>query len=408
MQNFLERYQNMTVNDLVFDDDFSDWVLGLPSMNEIDFEALKAMNYSLKEKMDEARKTILLMKEPIPVIDEEIKNRVWEKVEANAASSGKIVNLRQWPKRLAAACVMFLCLSAAYYFYTQKTTPKPAELVHNNPMTVKDDAAPGGNRAILTLANGQTVLLDSVDNGSIGHQGGVKILKLDDGQIAYQSHGITNSQEAIQYNTISTPRGGQYQLVLQDGSKVWLNAASRIKFPAAFVGDTRDVEIEGEAYFEIAHNASKPFTVKTKSVDVQVLGTHFNIKAYADESSVKTTLLEGSVKVSTATESKTIKPGQQASVPENSDNISIAQNVDVEGVVAWKNGYFYFENTELQDIMRQLSRWYDVEVVYDGKVPTGRYVGKPSRNLNLSQILKVIEYSGVKMKIKGNKIIVDE
>jgi ferric-dicitrate binding protein FerR (iron transport regulator) len=195
-------------------------------------------------------------------------------------------------------------------------------------------------------------------------------------------------------------------VVLADGSKVWLNAESSITFPTAFIGKERNVEIKGEAYFEVAHNAQMPFNVKVKNMTVQVLGTHFNVNAYDDENWIKTTLLEGSIKVSKGSDSKIIKPGEQAQT-ENGDNSLIAvQAVDPDEVVAWKNGLFHFNNAGLPEVMHQLSRWYDVDVVYNGPVPKRKFGGEMQSNLKLSQVLELLEKNEVNFKIEGKKIIV--
>ena len=330
--------------------------------------------------------------------------RLFNRIQADnqkAKPKGKLSSIKTW---LAAAAVLLIVASGSYLFFN-----KPVEKIVKNekpsiPYTT-DDVAPGTDKAILTLADGSAIILDSNAHGEITSQGNVTIINLN-GQLAYNQEG--QSRKQVFYNTISTPRGGQYQLLLSDGTKVWLNAASSLKFPTSFEGNERRVELNGEGYFEVAHNPAKPFHVNSNEIDVQVLGTHFNIMAYADEAFVKTTLLEGSVKIIKAGESLVIAPGSQAVVRNNSDVISFNKNVDVEQVMAWKNGYFHFDNITIPEIMRQISRWYNVEVIYDGSVPKGHYVGRPSRNLNLSQLLKVIEYSGVELNIEGNKVIVSE
>jgi ferric-dicitrate binding protein FerR (iron transport regulator) len=208
------------------------------------------------------------------------------------------------------------------------------------------------------------------------------------------------------YNTISTPKGGQYQVTLSDGSKVWLNAASSLRFPATFSGKERKVELTGEGYFEVAHNKKMPFHVTVNDLDVEVLGTHFNINAYADESAIKTTLLEGSVKVVKGNETKIIEPGEQASVTTSEDEINVKQQVDLEQVVAWKNGIFQFERADIESVMRQISRWYDIDVDYHGRV-SEHFGGTISRDVNISDVLKMLEMTGgVNFKIDGKKVIV--
>ena len=309
--------------------------------------------------------------------------------------------------RVAAASVILLLLAGVFYF-SNKEADQGKTVVKETPSPLlKSDILPGGNKAVLTLADGSTIILDSVQNGTLSNQGNIKVIKLDDGQLAYDKSGVSASPQLL-YNTISTPKGGQYQLTLSDGSKVWLNAASSLRFPASFSGKERKVELTGEGYFEVAHNTNMPFNVRVNDMEVQVLGTHFNINAYEDETSVKTTLLEGSVKVSEGNKNVIIRPGQQVWDVKGNNELLVKKDVDIESVIAWKNGYFYFENATIKEIMRQLSRWYNVDVVYDGQPPAGHYRGKPSRHLHLQEIIKVIELSGVKISVNNKTIIVKE
>ena len=259
---------------------------------------------------------------------------------------------------------------------------------------------PGRDNAILTLSDGTTIVLDSAANGTLAKEGAMQIAK-QNGQISYTG---TAKAAVPVYNTISTARGNQYQVVLADGSNVWLNAASSIRFPAAFSGSERRVQITGEAYFEVAHNAAAPFKVDVNGMEITVLGTHFNVNAYSDEASVKTTLLEGAVKLAKGTAAGVLKPGQQAALG-NDGKFAIRSDVDLDETVAWKNGVFIFNRRSLQNIMRQISRWYDVEVVYEGN-PGGTFSGVVSRQENISQVLKIMEVNGVRFKLDGRKIIV--
>lgn len=277
--------------------------------------------------------------------------------------------------------------------------------------TIVHDIAPGGNKAILTLMDGSSLVLDTTANGTISQQGNVSIQKLDNGQLAYSVNGkeIKENEDAF-YNTISTPRGGQYHITLSDGSKIWLNAASSIRFPVLFIGKTRKVEITGEAYFEVAKNKEMPFLVKVGPSEIEVLGTHFNVNAYNDESSIKTTLLEGSVKVTNnmvgiKSTSVYLVPGQQAGI--NKDGkINVLNNADFEETLAWKNGRFHFKSADLSSILRQISRWYNVDIEYNGKVDL-HFSGQLTRNENVSKVLEKLELTGeVNFKIDGNKIIV--
>jgi hypothetical protein len=290
---------------------------------------------------------------------------------------------------------------------------KPAE-----PVVAKstvNDVLPGGNRATLRLANGQVINLDSAANGSLATQGNATIEKLADGQIAYNIKGKGATE--VMYNTMSTPPGGQYKLKLPDGTVVWLNAASSITYPAAFVGRERTVTITGEAYFEVTtlrlrSGQKMPFRVKVNNqLDVEVLGTHFNVNAYKDEPSIKTTLLEGSVKVvkrqttNGKENSITLIPGQQA-VDAPHSPLAINHSPEIEQVMAWKNGLFNFNKVSLQDVMKQIARWYDVDVVYQGEIRPKKFGGEIQRDLYLSEVLEGLKETGIHFKIEGKKLIV--
>jgi transmembrane sensor len=306
--------------------------------------------------------------------------------------------------KVAAAAVLLIGSIAVYQFAF--TNDMNQQIVLNKPENKKQDVSPGGNKAILTLSDGSAIVLDSAANGTLAQQGISKIIKLPNGQLVYNSLGGKPAE--VLYNTITTPRGGQYQLILADGSKVWLNASSSLRFPATFTGKERKVELTGEAYFEVAKNASMPFKINVEGrSEVEVLGTHFNINSYVDEATINTTLLEGSVKVTGFSNhnSKLIVPGEQAQLHQNG-LISLNKNLNMEEVMAWKNGNFYFNKASLQMVLRQLSRWYDVEIVYEGNVPQREFEGEMERGLNLSQILKILEKNNVHFKIEKNKLIV--
>ncbi|MGN6265345.1 MAG: FecR family protein [Ginsengibacter sp.] len=307
----------------------------------------------------------------------------------------------RWTIRYAAAVIILCMLSVSAYFLfnpRQEDQISKTASIHKE----KNDVSPGRNTAMLTLANGTTINLDSAANGALTTQGNAKILNLN-GLLSYNTVG--NKSSEVVYNTISTPRGGQYQLMLADGSKVWLNAASSLRFPASFVGKERKVELMGEAYFEVAKNATMPFKVKVHGMEVEVLGTHFNINSYDNESMVRTTLLEGSIKINKDDKSSLLKPGQQAQMNEAGE-IKIINNVDVEEAIAWKEGKFQFDKADIHAIMRQLARWYDVEVEYKGNV-SSHFGGTISRDVNLSQVLNMLHLTGeVNFKIEGKKVVV--
>jgi transmembrane sensor len=306
---------------------------------------------------------------------------------------------RLWP-RIAAAASILLILSAGGYFLLHKT-PAVQQVAQNH----VPDIAPGSNKAILTLANGHQIILTGAKNGQLSVQGNTTINKTADGQVVYNSGQAASSETA--YNTMSTPRGGQYHLTLADGTNVWLNASSSITYPVAFNGKERKVSITGEAFFEVKHNAAQPFRVSVKGQTIEDLGTEFNINAYNDEPVVKTTLLQGSVRLTNGKAVAMMKPGQDAVTRLGNDHITIGE-ADTEQAVAWKNGSFIFNNEDLASIMRKVSRWYDVDIEYTaGANSAENYIGSMTRYTNVSQVLKVLEETGhVRFKIDGKKIVV--
>ncbi len=318
---------------------------------------------------------------------------------------------RRWKIPAVAAAILILLSASMYYVFFLKSEKQ--ELVKTMPVkpSLKNDVAPGGNKAVLTLADGTTIILDNASNGTLSHQGNSKVQKLSNGLLAYTINGnqVTENDEAF-YNTISTPRGGQYQVTLADGTKVWLNAASSIRFPVVFSGFERKVVITGEAYFEVAKNKAMPFKVLANNAEIEVLGTHFNVNAYDDEPSLKTTLLEGSVKISVPQSAfgqtaKYLEPGQQAGILK-SGKISVSNDADLEETMAWKNGRFQFESSDLNAILRQIARWYDVDIVYRGNVNL-HFTGQLTRNDYVSKVFEKLELTGeVHFKIEGKKIIV--
>ncbi|HWW42269.1 FecR family protein [Pedobacter sp.] len=325
-------------------------------------------------------------------------------------------NLRVLFPRIAAAAAVLLVVGLGVFFYINSSHHVILNSVQNLGLA-GNDIKPGGNKAYLVLSNGKRVSLTDAANGELAKEAGVEITKTADGQVVYKtasdisgringrhpeldSGSRTNYSNAL--NTIETPRGGQYQIRLPDGSKVWLNAASKLIYPVSFNGrGQRVVELSGEAYFEIFKNKLQPFVVKSKNQEVTVLGTHFNVNSYTDEGSVKTTLLEGSVKVNNAV----LKPGEQATLANN--QLKVAE-VNTAEVVAWKNGDFVFKTQDFRTIMRQIARWYDVDIIYDPSAPADVPLGgQISRSKNISAILKIIEATGdVHFKIEGRRITV--
>lgn len=311
---------------------------------------------------------------------------------------------QKWFRMSAAAAVIFFVSTTAFYFLHNKN--ETIVVLEKPAVPIIKDIPPGKDNAILTLGDGTTIVLDSAANGTLAHQGNIKVLKTN-GQIAYNK--TDSKMDKPVYNTITTANGNQYQLILTDGSKVWLNAASSIRFPTAFTGNERKVEITGEAYFEVAKDATKPFRVEFKSQsgkneEIEVLGTHFNVNAYGDEPEMKTTLLEGSVRIKNGDGIKMLAPGQQARI--TSKGIEIKNNIDLDQVVAWKNGYFVFNSVDIHTLMRQVQRWYDVDVSFEGTVSEDGYTGKISRDVPLSKFLKVLELNDVHIKTEGRKVVV--
>jgi hypothetical protein len=334
-----------------------------------------------------------------------IKNAIAEDIEPLEAPRVPLYR-RLWFRISAAAGVIFFISITAFYFQHQDKNRVSAQ-TQGTVEQIKD-IPPGINNAVLTLDNGTTIVLDSAADGTLVQQGGIKVLKIN-GQIAYDKAANVNSQAAPTYSTITTARGNQYQVILADGSKVWLNAASSIRFPSYFTGNERKVEITGEAYFEVAKDAAKPFRVEFNNQsgekgEIEVLGTHFNVNAYPEEEGIKTTLLEGSVKIKRGRNVLMLAPGQQAKV--TSDNITLKNDVMLSQVVAWKDGFFVFNNSDIKIIMRQVARWYDVEVEFEGKMPSEGFTGKVSRNVPLSKFMKVLELNDVNVKTEGRKIII--
>jgi transmembrane sensor len=330
------------------------------------------------------------------------KRAAWENVSdrINSQVSGRRLWLVLGKWKYAAAILLLGLVS--YLAFDKPYSGNRSLIAPTKSVTLKNDVLPGRDKALLTLADGTVVELEDIADGTVREENGIRVSKVG-GKVMYEM--IRSAEMAVNtYNTIHTPAGGQYHIVLEDGSKVWLNSESSLRFPTAFSHERR-VELTGEGYFEIAKNVKKPFVVNAGKTHVEVLGTHFNVMAYANEGFSKTTLLEGSVKVSNGISSKRISPGQQAVVGEH---INI-QTTDTEGAVAWKNGFFQFENDNLRNILRQLKRWYGVEVENEQQLPAKHFTGFISRNTPLSQVLKMLEMSGeLKFKIQGKKISIQK
>lgn len=303
------------------------------------------------------------------------------------------------------AAAALLILITTYILFVKPTTQLQEMVTESQPSAVPD-LPPGTEKATLTLDDGTVLILDNQSNGRIAEQGNTIIVK-EDGLLAYNPDNKTQSTDVF-YNTIATRRANFFSsLVLADGTKVWLDAESSIRYPTAFTGDDRVVEVTGQIYFEVAKNPSKPFRVRaSEGMTIEVLGTHFNINSYNDESAVKTTLLEGAVKITTGTGKVSfLKPGQQA-MSNKKGEISVSSNVDTEETVAWKNGVFLVQNADIETVMRQVQRWYDVEVVYEGTIDR-KFFADISRSVQVSKLLAILEKTGfVRFRIEGKRITV--
>lgn len=320
---------------------------------------------------------------------------IWNKLPANQPKIKRFASFYT----VAAAVVVFIFLSVGIYYTAYRETDQEQVI-----KVLAQNLKPGANKAILTLSDGKQLILTGAVNGPLARQQHIAITKTAEGKIVYEP-APEGGNSRMGYNTLSTPLGGTYNLILADGTNVTLDAGSSIRYPVAFKGVERRVEITGQAYFEVAHNKARPFRVSSNGQTVEVLGTHFNINTYADEGATRTTLLEGSVKVSKAGKAVTLRPGQQSFIAFNRDAIAV-KNADIENVVAWKNGTFSFKRADLPTVMRQFARWYNVEVVYEGEVPDAAITGKVLRAANAAQVLKIINNLGVRFKMDGRKIII--
>ena len=310
----------------------------------------------------------------------------------------RISVFRRWG--WVAASVLLVVGIGGYLLQNRKEVSTPV-------VEKQADIPPGKEGAVLTLADGREVVLDSLGNGVIATQNGTQVV-LKNGALAYA--GDAGSGEAV-YNNLTTPKGRQFQMVLPDGTKAWLNAASSLRYPTAFSGDNREVEVRGEVYFDVAKNANQPFIIHlSNQVKIQVLGTQFNVNAYSNEATIKTTLVEGSIKITSGASvaggsSVVLYPGQQAQIGD-APGIKVLNNADVDKAVAWKSGIFNFEDSGLEEVMRQVERWYDIEVVYEKGIPDIRFGGKLSNDVSLSGLIRSLQDSEVHFRIEGRKLIV--
>lgn len=340
--------------------------------------------------------------EPEIVLPEESWDEMWKNIHAVALQSGrKKISSYVVSRNIAAAVLIAIAGVAVFFTWNKKKTNMP---VAANRVVNNKDIEPGGNKAILTLADGSTIVLDTAHNGHLANQNNTTIIKLSSGLLSYKD--VKTNEEKILLNTITTPRGGQYGLELSDGTKVWLNSASSLIFPTSFTGKERRVELKGEGYFEVAKNEAMPFHVNVDNVDVKVLGTHFNIMGYNDDENINTTLIEGKVTITANETTKNLLPGKKAVFVKTTNSIEISK-ANIAQAVAWKNGEFRFKDTGIEEIMRQVGRWYDVDVEYQTKSTNQYFTASLPRMQNISTLLQILELTGtVHFKIDNRKIIV--
>lgn len=348
----------------------------------------------LGQHMDRELTARLYELQPDAEVHQHIKAYLSQQIEPIPNGRTRIISIKKWSWAAAAIII----LAVGYLFYTQLDRAQEQLPAMATTDSIPAEIKPGGNRAVLTLGNGQQISLDDAANGRLATDGGVDIDKTGSGEIVYQG---SQKAAATEYNTISTPKAGQYALTLDDGTKVWLNAVSSMTFPTAFTGQQRIVRLTGEAFFEVAKDKTRPFIVEVNNTKVEVLGTAFNINSYADETSIKTTLVEGKVAVSKDNQTSLLAPGQQAVV---TGTIDVLKQVDVEQVIAWKNGLFNFDNANIPELMRQLERWYDISVKFEGTYPSVKFKGKMYRNENLSTVLRFLTEYGVRSRIEGKTL----
>ncbi|WP_316843807.1 FecR family protein [Pedobacter psychrodurus] len=391
------QYQNIRA--LLEDERFLNYCLKKNPEDVHYWEQWLIANPDRRDEINGLKAMVLLLGNSLSA--QEAENQ-FAKLDYRISGGNTIFRLRWFNlfTKYAVAASLMLILGAGLFFRNDRHSNNE----HLSKVSVKD-ITPGSNKAMLTLANGTKINLNQVSNGQLASESGVNIVKTANGQLVYDLSGATGQASEVGYNTIEVPAGGQWQIILPDQTKVWLNAQSSITYPTKFAGNVRRVKITGEAYFEVAHHKKLPFRVESGAQLVEVLGTHFNIMAYADDRLIKTTLLEGSVKVVNKGQSQLLKPGQQAQV--NARGIVLSDDVDIEEAVAWKNGDFQF-NENLEGIMTKIARWYDVEIVYQVKPDADlTFSGKISRSRNLSAILKMLEYNGdVHFKIEGRRVTV--
>jgi hypothetical protein len=339
---------------------------------------------------------------PLNTANKQKRSLIYARIRETLTYKRPTKNVRAMWGWAAAAAVALLFSTI---FLLQKKQPE--NTIATNPVkrSASKPIKPGRNTAVLTLANGSSITLDDAKNGVIAKVGKSSVKKLANGLIAYSNDGSAQPAGEPARNVVTVPRGGKYTVQLPDGTMVWLNSSSSLSYPIVFTGADRSVTLTGEAYFEVTKNKHLPFIVHTNGVNVKVLGTHFNVSAYGDEKDIKTTLLEGSVSLSNNKSSALLVPGQQGIT--GADQGIVTKPVNVNQVIAWKTGYFIFRDDDIRGIMRKISRWYDVEVEYQGNVSNKTFGGIYSMNKDINELLKGLELTGlIHFKIEERRIIV--
>lgn len=364
-----------------------DWEQLLDSLKDTNFEEHPDLGVLLRDEWNNVPET-----QVIPDWENKLDNILAidrrYKPKTRLRSIQRTRRFRRWG--IAAVIILLFGISGPYFIrlYNSKATHTATSLA----------VMPGTSGAILTLSNGRKVVLDSAGNGVIATENGVRIL-FNKGKLEYEV-GQTYTGEAL-YNTMATPKGRQFELTLPDGTRVWLNSASSIRYPIVFASDTRHVAVTGEVFLDVAKDKRKPFSINVSEKNkVDVLGTQLNINAYKDEPDITTTLLEGSVKV----QGIILKPGQQAQMKQTG-NVQLLENVDLDRVMAWKNGLFNFNGTDLQSAMRQLERWYNITVKYPNGVPSVKLFGEISKGVRLQELLKMLNAAELDCTIEADNIL---
>ncbi|MBX2922789.1 MAG: FecR domain-containing protein [Chitinophagaceae bacterium] len=360
---------------------------------------------NLPAEWEDQVRHLLKQHPPLHVIHPEVDQEIYGYIEAygQAQTPGKYKILASWKKLRWAAAVIVLCISA--YFLWQ---PVSQRKIYARSQQLINTIEPATSGAVLTLEDGTRIVLDSMGNGVIANQKGVELV-FKNGSLIYNK---AHAKGAVAYNTLQTPKGRQMNIMLPDGTHVWLNAESSIRYPVAFIENERRVQIEGEAYFEVAHDKSKPFFVNVRhTMEVKVTGTHFNVNSYEDESADATTLLSGAVELilpdSPAKQSVKLSPGQQGRLEkEGSNTIKLLSSVDTARVMAWKNGVFDFNDASLQQVMKQLARWYNLTIEYEDGVPDMKFGGKMGRDLKLADVLHFLEDARVKFRMEEDRKLI--